>query len=73
MLKALEELEKQSYSTALEALVLFAESGNPRAQCNLADLYWLGSEVKCENNKAIELYLKVAKYPRTILVSVRLP
>jgi hypothetical protein len=61
MLKALESIERRNYSVALELLVPLAEIGNPKAQCNLANLYHFGWGVNIDAKKAIELYRKVAE------------
>jgi uncharacterized protein len=61
MLKAIEELERKNYPAALALLWPLADAGNPRAQCNLADLYSLGWGVEADGQKAVELYLKVAE------------
>ena len=61
MLKALESIEKRNYSVAIEVLVPLAETGNPKAQCNLANLYHFGWGVKMDGKKAIELYHRVAQ------------
>jgi TPR repeat protein len=61
LLEAIENIEKGSYSAAFEALATLAQDGNPKAQCNLANLYHFGWGVKVDGKKAIELYLKVAQ------------
>jgi TPR repeat protein len=61
MLRALESIEKGNYSNALRLLVPLAQTGNPKAQCNLANLYHFGWGVKPDAKKAIELYHKVAR------------
>ena len=61
MLRALESIETGDYSNAFELLVPLAQSGNPKAQCNLANLYHFGWGVKVDADKAIELYHRVAQ------------
>lgn len=61
MLRVLESMEKGDYSNAFELLVPLAQTGNPKAQCNLANLYHFGWGVKVDAEKAIELYHKVAQ------------
>src|ERR1700738_4553588 len=61
MLKALKSIEEGNYSVAFEVLVPLAQTGNPKAQCNLANLYHFGWGVKIDAKKAIELYHKVAQ------------
>jgi hypothetical protein len=38
MLKAVEELDRKNYLSALALLVPLAHAGNPKAQCNLGPL-----------------------------------
>lgn len=61
MLNALDSLEKRNYSVAFEVLVPLAETGNAKAQLNLANLYHFGWGVKMDAKKAIELYHKVGQ------------
>jgi len=61
MLKAVEEIDNKNYSAAFELLQPLAEAGNPTAQLNLATLYHLGLGIAADGQKAIDLYLKVAK------------
>lgn len=61
MLRAVAALDRKDYGFALTLLKPLADTGNPRAQCNLADLYFLGWGVEADGNKAAELYLKVAE------------
>jgi TPR repeat protein len=61
LLKALENIEKGNYSEAFESLVSLSQNSNPKAQCNLANLYHFGWGVKVDGKKAVELYLKVAQ------------
>jgi len=56
MLRALESIEQGNYSYAFELLVPLAQTGNPKAQCNLANLYHFGWGVEVDAKKAIELY-----------------
>jgi hypothetical protein len=60
MLRAVDALDRKDYCSALALLKPLADTGNPRAQCNLADLYFLGWGVEADGKKAVELYLKVA-------------
>jgi hypothetical protein len=39
MLKVVEEVGRKNYLSALALLVPLADAGNPKAQCNLANLY----------------------------------
>ncbi len=59
--KTLENIEMRNYSVAVETLVPLAHAGNPKAQCNLANLCHFGWGVKMDANKAVELYHKVAQ------------
>ncbi len=61
MLRALESIEQGNYSNAFELLVPLAQTGNPKAQCNLANLYHFGWGVEVDAKKAIELYHRVAQ------------
>jgi TPR repeat protein len=61
LLKALENIEKRNYSIAVETLAPLAQAGNPKAQCNLANLYHFGWGVETDAKKAIELYHRVAQ------------
>ena len=61
MLKAVADIERKDYSSALSLLVPLSDAGNPKAQCNLASLYHLGLGVEPDGKRAVELYLKVAK------------
>jgi TPR repeat protein len=61
MLQALENIENGNYSAAVETLVPLARAGNPKAQCNLANLYHFGWGVSVDGKKAVELYLRVAE------------
>ena len=61
MLSALESIEQGEYSSAFELLVPLAQTGNPKAQCNLANLYHFGWGVEVDAKKAIELYHRVAQ------------
>ena len=61
LLEALQSIDKGNYSAAFEALALLAEAGNPKAQCNLANLYHFGWGVTADGSKAAELYWAVAR------------
>ena len=61
LLEALQNIEKGNYSTAFEVLAHLADAGNPKAQCNLANLYHFGWGVIADGSKAAELYCKVAR------------
>jgi TPR repeat protein len=52
LVKALEDIEKRNYSAAFEVLVTLAEANNPKAQCNLANLYHFGWGVTVDGKKA---------------------
>jgi TPR repeat protein len=60
--RAIENIEKGNYLEAQKLLMPLAESGNPKAQCNLANLYHFGWGVRIDGEKAIELYTKVAQH-----------
>jgi hypothetical protein len=60
VLEACQNIENGNYLAAFEALVPLSESGNPMAQCNLANLYHFGWGVPADGKKAVELYLTVA-------------
>jgi TPR repeat protein len=60
LVKALENIERQNYAAAFESLLPLVEADNPKAQCNLANLYHFGWGVKIDGMKAVELYLSVA-------------
>ena len=59
--RAIEMIEKGNYLEAQKLLMPLAESGNPKALCNLANLYHFGWGVLIDGEKAIELYSKVAQ------------
>src|SRR5689334_16233082 len=62
MLKAFEQMEQGNYSSAFQLLVPLAQSGNPKAQCNLATIYHLGlAGIDVNGQKAVELYRQVAE------------
>jgi len=61
LVEALENIEKRNYAAAFETLLPLAEAKNPKAQCNLANLYHFGWGVRVDGLKAVELYLIVAK------------
>jgi len=61
LLEALQNIEKGNYSVAFEVLAHMADAGNPKAQCNLANLYQFGWGVTADGVKAAELYCKVAR------------
>jgi hypothetical protein len=61
MLEALGNIESRNYTAALPVLMGLAEFGNPKAQCNLANLYHFGWGVQPDGEKAVQLYLKVAE------------
>ena len=61
LLEALQNIEKGKYSAAFEVLASLSDAGNPKAQCNLANLYHFGWGVTADGNKAVELYSKVAR------------
>jgi len=60
MLEAFEQVEKGNYEAAARLLKPLAESGNPRAQCNLAFLYSAGLGVPVDGPAAVALYEGVA-------------
>lgn len=61
LLKALENIRQGNYSLAIQPLEALAQDGNPKAQCNLANLYHFGWGVSIDGRKAVELYSKVAQ------------
>jgi TPR repeat protein len=61
LLEALEKIDKGQYAAAFDALARLADSGNPKAQCNLANLYHFGWGVTADGSMAAELYCKVAR------------
>jgi uncharacterized protein len=61
LLGAIENMDKCNYRAAYEALVLLAQTGNPKAQLNLANCYHLGWGVNVDGKKAVELYHQVAQ------------
>src|SRR5215475_13836746 len=61
LLKAISDVAKADYSAAVETLRRIADEGNPKAQCNLANLYHFGWGVSIDAAKAIELYSGVAE------------
>jgi TPR repeat protein len=61
LLEALQNIEKGDYSAATEVLTHLADADNPKAQCNLANLYQFGWGVTADGRKAVELYFKVAR------------
>jgi TPR repeat protein len=61
LLRALHDIQQGNYSAAIEALTPLALGGNPKAQCNLANLYHFGWGVEADGRKAIELYYGVAR------------
>ena len=61
MLSAIASIERGEYSNAFELLVPLAQTENPKAQCNLANLYHFGCGVEVDAKKAIELYHRVAQ------------
>jgi TPR repeat protein len=58
---ALDALENKEYAVAVAILLKIAETGNPKAQCNLATCYHLGLGVTMHAQRAIELYMQVAE------------
>jgi TPR repeat protein len=61
LLEALQSIDKGNYSAAFGVLALLADAGNPKAQCNLANLYHFGWGVMADGSKAVELHCKVAR------------
>jgi TPR repeat protein len=61
LLQALDDIERGDFSTAVPTLTRLALEGNPKAQCNLANLYHFGWGVTTNGKKAIELYHAVAR------------
>ena len=61
MLEAFSKIESGDYAAAVKLLIPLAAEGNPRAQCNLADLYAMGLGVEMDGAKAVELYRQVAE------------
>jgi TPR repeat protein len=61
MLEAMSAVENKDYVLSLKLLETLAAAGNPKAQCNLATLYQVGLGVEVNENKAVELYLRVAE------------
>lgn len=59
--KALAAIDQRDYSVAFAILSDQARQGNPKAQCNLANLYHFGWGVKADGRKAADLYLTVAR------------
>jgi TPR repeat protein len=59
VVKAIEYIEKGNYSEAFRELTSPGVSDNPKAQCNLANLYHFGWGVSPDGKKAVELYLRV--------------
>jgi uncharacterized protein len=58
--RGLAAIERRDYPAAFAILSDRAEQGNPKAQCNLADLYFFGWGTEANGKKAVELYLAVA-------------
>lgn len=58
---ALGSLSKQDYAEAFRLFKKVAETGNPKAQLNLATCHDFGFGVKADAKKAIDLYLPVAE------------
>jgi TPR repeat protein len=61
LLDAIENMDKRNYRAAYELLVRLAQTGNPKAQLNLANLFHFGWGVNMDGKKAVELYLEVAQ------------
>ena len=61
LLQAIDDIDKGNYSSAVEILTPLAEAGNPKAQCNLASMFQCGLGVKTDGEKAVKLYLRVAR------------
>lgn len=59
--RAMAELEKGNYSAAAKLLMPLADGGNPKAQCNLATLYFAGWGVQLNGQRAVDLYRHVAE------------
>jgi TPR repeat protein len=59
--QALKDIEQGNFSAAVQTLTPLALTGNPKAQCNLANLYHFGWGVDIDGEKAIELYYGVAQ------------
>lgn len=59
--RALKSIEEGRYQEAHILLTPLAQAGNPKAQCNLANLYHFGWGVSVDGKKAIDLYNKVAQ------------
>ena len=59
--KGLAALKARDYPTAFAILSGLAEQRNPKAQCNLANLYHFGWGIDANGTKAAELYLAVAR------------
>jgi len=61
MLEAMDALDRKDFSSAGRLFTRIAESGNPKALCNLATFYHTGWGVKADPRKAVELYLRIAE------------
>jgi TPR repeat protein len=59
--RALDEIERKNFSGAVQLLMPLAESGNPKAMCNLATLYQCGLGVPIDGKKAIALFERVGQ------------
>jgi len=61
LLQAITDLDNANYLSAFAALTELAEGGNPKAQCNLASMLQCGLGIKTDGQRAVRLYLEVAK------------
>jgi TPR repeat protein len=59
--RAIDAIKTKNYSAALALLVPLAEAGNLAAISNLATMYQCGLGVSANGEKAVELYLRVAR------------
>src|SRR5262245_34835800 len=57
----MEYMDNGDYSSAIHLLTPLAEAGNPKAQCNLATIFQSGLGCNVDGEKAVRLYLEVAR------------
>ncbi|SRR6266436_2113172 len=61
MEEVIDAIKNKNYSAALVLLAPLVEAGNPVAISNLATLYQCGLGVDANGEKAVELFLRVAR------------
>jgi len=61
MVDAMNALENEDFPLAFRLFSSLAETGNPKAQCNLATLYHFSFGVTADGKKAVALYQAVAE------------